>query len=1237
MRDDQSPTNDEEVARLRRQLRGANDKYRAAMANERQLNERIIEISAQVRQLHNEIALRNDLEGDLIRISATARLALGRLRARRAVRLAQAIGHARSPRLLFGLPVAVARAVGTRGEAPSENEVRAQLDKEIEQWRAKIVDVRSAIRRKPGERPVEQPTVDGERRARRRERTLASLAATKRPRVAVIVDDFTGAGVDPEWETIHLTPQGWRGQLEEGDPQLLFVESAWRGIDNLWSNTVGHVPPELLDILAWCAEHGVPTAFWNKEDPVHFSTFLNVASRFEHVFTTDIEMIPRYRETLGHEQVWLMPFAAQPRLHNPVADAPRKNAMMFAGAYYRRYPDRNRDLESLVSHVSSVVEVEIFDRNLHEQDENYKFPDSYLPLIKGTLSPDSVHHAYRAYEYGLNLNSVKQSATMFARRVFELMASGTLIVGNYSRGVRMLFGNLTTSVDAGEEAAGRIQELESDPRTSRRLRQAALRKVLQEHTYADRIEYLVSRIMGSAYTGHLPKILVVAEVRSHEELLLFAAQAETQLGVDVVPVAVSPDESVVARLTQAGGPRIFSRADLRQLKVADLAPTAEFAAVWTMPDHHGRHLLLDLALAHRYSDRKVVGIAGGYEWTVDGVRERGGQRYGDAPIGSLRTPVVRVEDLGENAMASSLLTLDGLALGAFATDIFGYCQVPRGMLVDAEAVAAEVEAEVRDAGVDMQSLYARAESLDVRLPFQAVTVPVRENVAVGFAGFARAAVLTRELGDGVEVVSTLAPGTHDYLFSRETHAIADVSEDGDIRLHVECQPGLNTQVAVIYYDEEHRRSGSSVHFTNQNATSTAPDGAKSLRLALRVAGEGSAILKSAEFAHRATAPSFMQMRGQAIVVTNVYPSHMDRYRNGFVHSRVLAYKDAGLDVDVLSVSARRSYETFVHEGVDVHSGSIDLLERALEVSDPGAPLLVHFLDESMWDVIRRAGSRRRVIVWLHGAEVQPWWRRSYNYTTDEDLDRAKGASDARMAFWQRVFLDRAANTHFVFVSKYFANEVMQDVGVTLEGSRYSIIHNPVDTNLFSYEEKSAEDRLRILSVRPYASPKYANDLSVAAVELLRDEPEFERMEFMFVGDGPHFESTVQPLRGLSNVTLDRRFLSHREIADLHKRSGVFLVPTRMDAQGVSRDEAMSSGLVPVTTRVAAVPEFVDERSGILCEPESASSLAAAIIELVRDPEMFLRLSAGAAERVRAQVAGDLVVQAELTLVGGSDV
>ena len=44
-------------------------------------------------------------------------------------------------------------------------------------------------------------------------------------------------------------------------------------------------------------------------------------------------------------------------------------------------------------------------------------------------------------------------------------------------------------------------------------------------------------------------------------------------------------------------------------------------------------------------------------------------------------------------------------------------------------------------------------------------------------------------------------------------------------------------------------------------------------------------------------------------------------------------------------------------------------------------------------------------------------------------------------------------------------------------------------------------------------------------------------------------------------------------------NGIFICPTRQDAQGVSMCEAMSSGLVPITLYNTAIPECLpnDER------------------------------------------------------------
>ncbi|MCX8013603.1 MAG: glycosyltransferase family 4 protein, partial [Rectinema sp.] len=221
--------------------------------------------------------------------------------------------------------------------------------------------------------------------------------------------------------------------------------------------------------------------------------------------------------------------------------------------------------------------------------------------------------------------------------------------------------------------------------------------------------------------------------------------------------------------------------------------------------------------------------------------------------------------------------------------------------------------------------------------------------------------------------------------------------------------------------------------------------------------------------------------------------------------------------------------------------------------------------------------------------------------------------------------------HVVFVSRWLAETALTDLQVTLSPDRYSIIPNPIDTELFVYKPKDPELRKRVLSIRPYSNPLYANDVLVKALLLLSKRPVFADMRFHIIGDGPLFADTVKPLRAFKNVILEQRFVPQPEIAELHRQYGVFLCPSRMDTQGVSRDEAMASGLVPVTTAIAAIPEFVDHTCGMLAPPEDPASLAAALERLYHDPELFVSLSHEAATRIRQTRAASVIIPRELQL------
>ena len=131
-----------------------------------------------------------------------------------------------------------------------------------------------------------------------------------------------------------------------------------------------------------------------------------------------------------------------------------------------------------------------------------------------------------------------------------------------------------------------------------------------------------------------------------------------------------------------------------------------------------------------------------------------------------------------------------------------------------------------------------------------------------------------------------------------------------------------------------------------------------------------------------------------------------------------------------------------------------------------------------------------------------------------------------------------------------------------------------------------------------------------------------------------FDEITKPLRQFSNVKLEKRFLQQFEIANYHKNYGVFLVPTRRDSQGVSRDEAMSSGLVPITTNTSAIPEFVDNNCGILVEPENPQALADAIEYLYYNPDKFVELSYNASKRVAVQCSFENTIMKELDIING---
>lgn len=1031
-------------------------------------------------------------------------------------------------------------------------------------------------------------------------------------RVAAVLDTFSHDSLAPECDLLALHPEQWREQIATFVPHLLLVESAWKGRDGAWEGKVATCSETLCELVGACREAGIPTIFWNKEDPLHFEAFIAAARLFDRVFTTDASCIPRYKRELRHDRVGLMPFALQPATFNPITTGARKRGAFFAGAWYPHLTERSRDFRAIVDALDLVGDVDIYDRNHGHETAGYLvYPPEYRHLVRGGVPYAEISNLYRSYVAGINLNTIKQSPTMFARRVIELIGCGTSVYGNYALGIARLFGDLVVNTDEQEqlfrEAWRDLHAGDPEPRVRRAV---ALRKVLEEHTYAHRLAY-IARQVGWNLDVPEPSAVVVARALDAEALEQVLASCARQT---LAPTRILLDVPVALR------ERLPSHADVLSAEVLHAPVSLNFAghwiAVFNAEDRYGAHYLQDLVLATRYSDVDAIGKSD----------SSGGDEYRHCTRLAPRSALLRADSCDVTLGALLDVGCDGdLAFrSAIRIDGFEYQRSGVSSLVPTTPPI--------DAGVAMSDALAFAESIPAADGLDVADVISAEQLADAFRrGSIPAGTSIFPKHGRLEVCAKLG-GVGTSMLRTAIFPSATLCRNGRVRLCVDAMPDSALAWAVEQLAPDGRVLAA-VPLPAQVPTEIQTiAGATDYRIVLSLRGTLTRYVDAIALVDRKPPPLFLPGNGRLLLVTNGYPSAKKPYCNAFVHRRVVWYRRRGVRVDVVCAVPGQETASYEYEGVPVAICDPSVLRQTLSLSRHEA-IAVHFLDEAIWAAIRDRAETTRTVVWVHGADIQSYERRAFNYTTPVEREFAKRNSAARQAFWRSVVLHAPESLQLVFVSRSFAQEAWSDLGMRLPDTRWQVIHNPIDDELFAGPPKEEQARLRVLSIRPHESRIYANDLVAAVIRKLSAYPEFGSIRFHLVGEGPLFDENFAGLAEFENVQIERRLLRQDEIAALHREYGVFLVPTRGDTQGVSRDEAMASGLVPVTNLVGAVGEFTDPDVAVLAGAEDVEGMVAGIRQLLTDPARFLRMSRAAASRVRAQSAAGTVVDQELRALG----
>ena len=353
--------------------------------------------------------------------------------------------------------------------------------------------------------------------------------------------------------------------------------------------------------------------------------------------------------------------------------------------------------------------------------------------------------------------------------------------------------------------------------------------------------------------------------------------------------------------------------------------------------------------------------------------------------------------------------------------------------------------------------------------------------------------------------------------------------------------------------------------------------------------------------------------GKILLIAPGYPSVGNEYAFGFVHTRMKAYKELGLEVDLVIVNELYAHKSayYEFEGVKVNCiGFNDL--RVLLQNHIYQKILIHFFLAPYAQVLEAVDiSDSIVYIYSHGVDTmywdyptitRPYFKPKKTYLDQAHYDEFKIKDGIIERFNERK------NIHWIFNTKYALENSQKLTGVHYKN--VSIIPSPVDEKEFYFRERSVDDRKKICVIRTFNNlSTYSIDLSVRIILALSKKPYFNELSFNIYGDGELHDKLVAPLRGFKNVHIHQYFLTHHEMSNMYREHGIALFPTRYDTQGVSACEAAMTGAVVVTSDgQIGTKECIDQKLGTYCKTEDIDSYVEVIERLIQNEKHFLKLS-----------------------------
>lgn len=439
--------------------------------------------------------------------------------------------------------------------------------------------------------------------------------ATKLSKGLTLLDPISELCWKDAFAGFPISRADFENQIKTSTSQFAFFESAWRANNSRWlyaftSPELKHSNAQaLLKAIEILKARKIPIIFWNKEDPMHYEMFKPIAKYADYIFTTDALIVNKYKQELGNQNVYALPFAAPAKKTNPLKRfSLETQSICFAGTYYaKNHENRKKQMDMLLP---ALLENNgcIYDRASKEQKEDYAYPIQYREIIRPAVDFEEMVGLYKKFQVFLNVNTITQSTTMMSRRVYELLASGTPVISTPSKAITEQFPGIVLTVNSEEEAKLAAKRLLTDSYFWHKQSMLGIREVMHRHTYEQRWSEVESIVLKKRLNASMPNIRAICVYHGYIDLELFLRSIAEQSNVEIAEIFIVKSNKLVLdkNILDKYQAKTFSFGDFNIRNYLGKSSEIDYTFITDDRVYNFNNSIWGMALAFKYAEVPAV-------------------------------------------------------------------------------------------------------------------------------------------------------------------------------------------------------------------------------------------------------------------------------------------------------------------------------------------------------------------------------------------------------------------------------------------------------------------------------------------------------------------------------------------------------------------------------------------------------------------------------------------------------